>query len=604
MTYVLGYSGIHGTLDRHRQRYPDADARLSRLVQGLDSAAALLCDGEVIAAAAEERFTGEKGTGDFPVHAIRYCLDAAGVSAGDLGLAAHCFHYQLDPAHAALDPDAAAQHRMLYHPERQVELWQRFAGAVPRLGLEAVLHHEAHARSAFDLSGFDRAVVIVSDGMGETESLTLYDAEGDELRPLVTVPASHSIGVLYSLVTYYLGFQPAMDEYKVMGLASFGEPSRYRGELADLVRLRADGGYLIPLLIEERDRRGQNLHARARARLVELFGAPRPPNGELSQRHMDLAAALQERLNQAMLHVAREARQATGATKLCLAGGVALNCTTNGQLVDSGLFDDVFVQPAAGDDGAAIGAALAASRRIGLAPPRRRMTMPYWGPAYQDAELVAAAAANGGFTVLEFSDDAALARQVAHDLTADQIVAWFQGGMEFGPRALGNRSILADPRDARTRERVNRRIKQREDFRPFAPAVKAEAAGKYFHVSAGLEHIYAHMVVLSRTKEEYVSDLAAITHVDGTARLQTVTRSDNERFWLLLDAMEDLTGYPVVLNTSFNVRGQPIARTPDDAFATALRAGLDALVVGRTYVRPKAPHHRDSQGSTTGSAEV
>ncbi|HWO68551.1 MAG TPA: carbamoyltransferase C-terminal domain-containing protein [Umezawaea sp.] len=584
MSYVLGYSGLHGSLGHLRDRYPDADRRLLHLVQGLDSAAALVRDGRVVAAAAEERFTGEKGTGDFPVQAIEYCLRTAGITAEDLDVVAHSFHYALDPDVAELDEDAAAQFASLYRPERQQELWRGFVGPMPRRDFVAVPHHLAHAHSVVDLSGFADAVVIVSDGMGETESMTVLHADADGLRPIRTVPASHSLGVLYSLVTHHLGFLPAMDEYKVMGLASFGDPDRFADVFADLVRPAPDGGYVIPLLTGEVDRRGQDLHEGARAGLVELFGPARLPDEEMTQRHKDIAAGLQRRLEQLVLRTAEWARSATGEARLCLAGGVALNCTANGRIVDSGLYEEVFVQPAAGDDGAALGAALAVSSRDGN--PRVRMTMPYWGDAYRDETLREVAASVEGFVVEEFADDRALAVRVAGELADGKILAWFQGGMEFGPRALGNRSILADPRSAATRDLVNRRIKKREDFRPFAPAAKAESAAKFFEVKPGAEHQYAHMVVLTRTRPEHVAGLGAVTHVDGTTRVQTVRREHNVRFWELLDALEERIGVPVVLNTSFNVQGQPIVRTPQEAVATVRDARLDGLVLGRTYLRP------------------
>ncbi|MEU5695229.1 carbamoyltransferase C-terminal domain-containing protein [Actinosynnema sp. NPDC020468] len=581
MSYVLGYSGLHGSLRQLRDRYPDADPRLLHLTQGLDSAAALVRDGRVVAAAAEERFTGEKGTGDFPVRAVEYCLRTAGITAADLDVVAHSFHYALDPDTAELDEDAAGQFAALYRPERQHELWRAFVGPTPDR-FTAVPHHRAHAHSAVDLSGFESAVVIVSDGMGEADSMTVLRADATGLHPIRTVSASHSLGVLYSLVTHHLGFLPAMDEYKVMGLASFGDPDRFGAVFADLVRPAPDGGHVIPLLTREVDRRGQDLHEGALAGLVELFGPARRPGEEVTQRHKDIAAGLQRRVEELVLRTAAWARSATGEARLCLAGGVALNCTANGRIVDSGLYDEVFVQPAAGDDGAALGAALAVSAEH----PRVRMTMPYWGDAYPDDTLLEVAAAAEGFLVEEFADDRALAARVAGELADGRILAWFQGGMEFGPRALGNRSILADPRSAATRDQVNRRIKKREDFRPFAPAAKAESAAKFFEIKPGAEDQYAHMVVLTRTRPEHAAGLGAVTHVNGTARVQTVRREHNLRFWELLDALEERIGVPVVLNTSFNVQGQPIVRTPREAVATVLHAGLDGLVLGRAYLRP------------------
>lgn len=587
MGYVLGYSGIDGSLARHAERHPGLDARRSHLVQGLDSAAALVRDGVVVAAAAEERFTLVKGTGEFPVNAIRHCLRQAGIGVADLDAVAHSFAYRIDQEIAELDPEAAAQ--VAFHgPERQSELWNAHFDQLPGGAVVAVPHHTAHARSAVELSGFPDALVLVSDGMGEHESMTIFHAAGGELTPLRTVAADHSLGVLYSLLTYHLGFLPCMDEYKVMGLASFGDPAVHRAAFADLVRLDDRGGYTIPVLTGETDRAGAETHEAALATLVRMFGAARQSRDPLLQAHRDLAAALQERVEQAVLHSVRWAVASTGERRLCLAGGVALNCTANGRIAASGLVDDLFVQPASGDDGAALGAALAVHRdRGGDRGPR--MAMPYWGSAYSDDDLAEAAAQADGWVAEQFDHVPDLAATVATDLASGAVIAWFQGGMEFGPRALGNRSILADPRAASTRDKVNRLIKKREDFRPFAPAAKCESSAKYFDLEPGTEHWYAHMVVLTRTRPEHAASLAAVTHVNGTARVQTVERDANPRFWALLDAMEREIGLPVVLNTSFNVQGQPIVRTPEQAIATLTTAGLDGLVLGRTYLRRAVP---------------
>jgi carbamoyltransferase len=402
----------------------------------------------------------------------------------------------------------------------------------------------------------------------------------------------HSIGILYSLMTHYLGLVPFMDEYKVMGLAPYGDPGRYYAQFAELVHLREDGTYTVPLMARDYSAAQQETHEGVFAELVGRFGPARLPGEPLTGQHADLAAALQAITEASLLHVLRAARQSTGHRRLCLAGGVALNCTANGLVARSGLFDDVFVQPAASDDGTALGAALQAEPHLtGHVSPA---DMPYWGPGFTDEELAGVAGCPEGCAVRHFGGEDAdrdLVRYVARLLADGQIVAWFQGRMEFGPRALGNRSILADPRHAGMRDRLNAVVKDRESFRPFAPAVRAEDAGRYFEIDAGAEDIYAHMLFVARTRQEYRDQLGAVTHVDGTARVQTVRRFRNERFWSLITAFGEETGMPVLLNTSFNLKGQPIIAMPDEAVRTFLRSRIDVLAIGRTVVTRQEVGH-------------
>ncbi|MEU3457524.1 carbamoyltransferase C-terminal domain-containing protein [Micromonospora sp. NPDC006766] len=577
---VLGVSGLPDGQPFKRRELPGLDERDYRIVQGLDSAAAIVTDAGVVAAAAEERFTGVKATGALPVNAIRYCLREAGLTFDDLDAVAHGFHYAPSPVHAA-NPYFRRRHDQAYAPEAMKgRLRQCFPDADWDRLFVPVRHHLAHAASAYHLSGSDRALVLVADGMGEAESMTVMIGEGPELRPLAVVPAPHSLGTLYGAVTLHLGFEFNMDEYKVMGLAPYGDAGRFRPIFDQLVRLRDDGTYLVPVLGENRGWQEFETLAGTRRKLVELFGPAREPGEPLTRAHMDVAAAAQAVVEQALLHTLRHFAATTGQRRLCYAGGVALNCTVNGVAGRSGLFDDIFVQPAAGDDGSALGAALA----VHPARPFPRMSMPYWGPSYGSAECETAIAQTTGIAVETYDDEDKLLDDVAHLLAEQKFVGWFTGRMEFGPRALGHRSILADPREAGVRDRLNAVVKQREDFRPFAPVVREEDADTYFEVGGFVER-YRHMLFVTHTRPAYREPLAAVTHVDGTARVQVLRRADNPRLWRLLGRFGELTGLPVLLNTSLNLRGQPIIRDPRTALDTFVRSRLDRLVLESAVVR-------------------
>jgi carbamoyltransferase len=580
MVLYLGYSGIHGSSRYQFSKYGDINPRLARFAQGQDSAAALVSDTTVIAAAAEERFTGEKATGDFPVNAIRYCLDEAQVKIADVDRIQHAFDYRISPAVAEADPELAQRYHTMYSALAQGELVRKHFGTSIRLPeVVGVRHHLAHAHSAFDLSGFDRAVVLVSDGMGEDVSLTIFEATAGRYQRLASVPASHSMGILYALVTCHLGFAPGMDEYKVMALAALGDPDRFSGQFSELVHFQEDGLYLIPFLAREVGRRAQDLHEAACDKLSQLFGPARGHDDDLTQQHLDLAAALQSTLNQATLWVAKQACQLSTAEDVCLAGGVALNCVANSQLAESGLFGRIFVQPAAGDDGSALGAALAGATE-GIGWRGGGIEQPYWGPGWSDEELQEVAYSEAYPGAVDILGESLLAETAADDIAAGWVIGWFQGRMEFGPRALGNRSILADPRTSETRDRVNRAIKNREAFRPLAPAVAAEEASRYFEIEAGRVDQYQHMLFVAKIRPEFRPKLSAVVHDDGTARLQAVRRQQNERFHGVLRALAKRIGMPIVLNTSLNVQGQPIVRTPHEAIATARQAGLDCVYLG------------------------
>lgn len=572
---VLGISGLDRTTALKKRMMPGLDWREQRLVQGLDSAAALVDENGVIAASAQERHDGEKGTGAFPADGIAACLRMAGVTLDDVDLVAHGFRYELSPVfeldgylrrwyHEAYSEQVQLDVLRAHYPDQD---WARKLVRVP--------HHLAHAASSYHLSGVRDALVLVTDGMGESESTTVFSGRGGRLETLRTYPIAASLGILYSVITQYLGFLPGMDEYKVMGLAPYGDPGAFPN--AELVVLRPGGGLSVPLLAHDKTPEERETHGGAIRRLEELFGPARHPDAPTTQRHMDVAAVLQRSLEQGLLHVLAAAGERS--RNLCMAGGVALNCTANGVIARSGMFDRIFVQPAAGDDGTALGAALAVLREHVPAAPQP-MGMPYWGEEFGEADIQAALAVLGaGHQVRHLPGDALL-KEVSVLIGSGAVVAWFQGRMEFGPRALGNRSILADPTVPDMRAHLNAVVKQREEFRPFAPAVLAAAAGEYFEIEPGQEDRYRHMLFVTQVREKYRDLLPSITHVDGSARVQVVDDESAPRFAALIRRFGDDHGTPVVLNTSFNLRGQPIVRTPREAVDTYARSTLDALAIG------------------------
>lgn len=585
---IIGISGVDQNIAFKSREFPGLTKRQYRINQGFDSAATLVNGAGVVAAAAEERFTREKATGDFPVRAVRYCLETGNIKIGDVDFLAHGFAYEQFRA-AFQEPEYARKlYEELYSPEVQKQhLHRHFPGVDWERKFVAVPHHLAHAASAFYPSGFEESLILVSDGMGEVHSLTVAVGQGTEIKILKQISAFHSLGILYGVFTLHLGFCMNMDEYKVMGLAPYGNPRRYFDKVMELVSLKNDGTYTIPAFASDRTQLEKETHAGILNLLAERFGPPRDPDGEMTQDHKDIAAALQAVLQTCQLHVVRHFKRETGLKNLCLAGGVALNCSVNGVLRRSRLFEHMFVQPAAGDDGCALGAALFARKQHDPGFKPRKMTVPLWGPEFEENEIRDALAerTDCGWAKADSFDE--LCRQVAERLAAGEVVAWFQGRMEFGPRALGSRSILADPRDPGMRDRINSLVKKREGFRPFAPVVTSEAARRYFDIAPGDEEGFAHMLYVTQVLPAYRQALPAVTHVDGSARVQTVSEQHNPRLWKLLKAFEQVTGLPIVLNTSFNVKGEPIVCTPREALNTFRNARLDALVMGDYLVEPK-----------------
>ncbi len=569
---VLGYSGLDGSAEFKQAAFPDLAEGERRLYQGLDSAAALLVDGRLVAAVQQERYSGVKFDHAFPVDAIDSCLRLAGLTVDDVDAVAHNFDYSTLAPLSQGDPFTARRFRQVYHPERQNELLRRhYPRLAGRLRVRPVRHHLAHAWSAAIPSGQQRALVVVLDGMGELHAISVYEWSGGRLRRLAQQDYRGSLGLLYAAATLHLGFWPNSDEYKVMALAAGGDPGRFAGLLDQAVTLGPGGTVRVPLLARNRSLRERETFAGSRQWLA-ANGCPAHDGGGLTAAHLDLAAAVQDRVQAAVLHVVDHWVRETGIRDVALAGGVALNCVAVGALARSGIVRSVYVQPAAGDEGTAIGAALS------LADPRAAMDgypeMTFLGPDVTE-RLPAADRTGWQRRLAEGTRERVVAMLLARGL----IVGWASGRLEFGPRALGHRSILADPRRRETRDRVNAMVKFREGFRPLAPMVLAERAHEYFELPpAELRH----MTVATGVRPGRAHRIPAVVHDDGTARIQVVRRSDLPEIWRVLHEFAALTSVPVLMNTSLNVKGQPTARDGSEAFRTFESSELQVVVIGDT----------------------
>lgn len=558
--------GVSGGLDRVYECRPELPSTFLH-----DGAAVLVRDGRVIAAVEEERLNRIKHSNKFPSQSIQYCLEAAGVELKDVDRIA--FYATEAYCNAMLErlfvsqPSDAMDARLLL----RTMLGQEFGTEVDPSRISFVSHHQAHAVSAFAMSGFEQSLVLAIDGGGDFLSGLVAIGAGTEVNLLQSFPESNSLGLFYLETIRYLGYS-LFDEYKVMGLAPYGDPAPYRNLFEQFYDLSEDGCYRLYL-----DRIGPAL---VRNIQVRQKGMP------FTQQHRDVSASLQEALERIVFHILKHYREATGMNRLCLAGGVAHNCTVNGKLLYSGLFDDIFVQPAAHDAGCALGAALMASHEGGRPAPRERLQDVFWGPDLGTEHAVELELnAWAGHLDIERSDD--VSGRAADWMASGAVIGWVQGRSEFGPRALGNRSILADPRPAANKDRINAMVKKREGYRPFAPSVLAEDAPEYFDLPAS-ETEFPFMNFVVRVRDSKRDSLGAITHVDGTARLQTVSRTSNPTYWSLIDEFKKRTGIPVLLNTSFNNNAEPIVDSVADAVATFLTTELDALVVGPFLVKKRA----------------
>ena len=576
-----------------------------------DSAAALLKDGEIVAAAQEERFSRKKHDARFPVNALNYCLAEAGISLAEVDRVAFYdkpflkFERLLE-TYLAFAPRGFKSFRMAIPLWLREKLFQKdlLAKELKKLApevnwLDRLLfseHHLSHAASAFFPSPFDEALVLTMDGVGEWATTSAAIGRGNGLEIFKEIHFPHSLGLLYSAFTYYLGFKVNSGEYKVMGLAPYGEPKYMQTILDHLIDLKPDGSYRLDQSYFDYST-GLTM---TNARFSALFGAPpRQPDDPLTQREMDLAASVQAVTEEAVLRMTRALREETGIENLCLAGGVALNCVANGKVLRDGAFKRVWVQPAAGDAGGALGAALAV-HHLTLDQPRPastgsdRMRGAYLGPVFEQADIEARLTAAGArFKLLA---DTELIETAAGLLASENVVGWFQGRMEFGPRALGGRSILGDPRAPQMQSVLNLKIKYRESFRPFAPSVLREHVADWFELDEDSPYM---LMVADVAKSRRIgataqeaglfgieklkvprSTIPAVTHVDYSARIQTVHASTNPRYHALISSFHAKTGCPVLINTSFNVRGEPIVCTPEDAYRCLMGTEMDALVIG------------------------
>lgn len=582
---ILGISGFENSISFKKKYWPELNEREYRISQGHDSSAALIIDGEIIAAAAEERFNRKKHCGDFPVNAIQYCLAEAGITLNEIDELAHGFDYAPYQKLYSLDPISAEAYKSVYSREALLTLINRDLSDFPASKVRHVPHHLAHAASAYFTSGWDECLTVVIDGMGEVHSATIYHAHNGQLHQVYQLPASDSIGILYSLVTLHLGFDFNSDEYKIMGLAPYGDAEKFRSFFDEVVELREGGAIRIPILRLNRTRDERENHLATRRYLDQFLIHERKPDDEVTQLHQDVAASLQACLDRTMLHLCKYWGEKLGLRKLAMAGGVALNCTANGKLLRSGCFDEIYIQPAAGDDGTSLGAALYRSAQAHEVI-NRRSPIPFFGPSHSNSEIESALHQyESRVEILRFDCLAETCDEAARLIADGKVIAWYRGRMEYGPRALGHRSILADPGHPEMRDRINAMVKMREAFRPFAPAVSIEQVDQWFDVPPMTELPY--MIVIVDVKKEHRSALPAITHVDGSARVQTVSAKDNSEFHSLLQAVGKTTGREMVLNTSFNVKGQPIVNTPQEAIDTFLGTGIEYLFIENVLIKRK-----------------
>ena len=575
--YILGINAYHG-----------------------DAAAAIVCDGKLIAAAEEERFNRFKHSAGFPEHAIRYCLEAAGIGPEEL-----------DHVGISRDPSAHLHKKILFAATRVAsggvfnQIKDRIGNAakvrdlkdelarvfgvskkVLRARFHNVEHHRAHLASCFFVSPFERAALLSIDGFGDFISTMWALGEGNSIDVLGQVEYPHSTGIVYTATTQFIGFPHYGDEGKVMGLAPYGRP-RFIDEFRDIIRTEENGQFRLNLDYFRHHAEGVEMTWDEGSPVIgrvfsdeyaHLFGPPRAAGAPLSDRERDIAASLQLRLEEVGFHVLNHLHEQTGATDLGLAGGVAYNSVMNGKILLHTPFKRLFIQPAAGDSGTALGVCFQIHNAILKGERAEVMTGAYTGPEFND-EAIQKALLAGNLRFETYSDQA-LTKRAAHDIAAGLVVGWFQGRMEFGPRALGNRSIVADPRRAEMKDILNDRIKKREPFRPFAPSILEERVGDYFEQT----HPAPTMLMVYQIREERRSEIPAVTHVDGSGRLQTVSRDVNARYYQLISDFAALTGVPIVLNTSFN-ENEPVVCTPQQAIDCFQKTKMDVLYLGNHAVR-------------------
>lgn len=578
-----------------------------------DAAAAILNDGQLIAAAEEERFTRRKHDYNFPEKAIDFCLRRAQITNQELDSVVF-FEKPFLKLERILTTTASTYPSSCEVFQKAMSTWLtdklwikgKLANYL-KLDPKKIIfceHHLSHAASSFFCSPFSDAAILTVDGVGEWATATFGEGHGTDLKLLGEIRFPHSLGLLYSAFTALLGFEVNEGEYKVMGMAPFGRPE-YKDKVERLIRLGSDGSFHLDMRYFCFDRSSTDTY---NEKFVELMGEARAPESpffteesgypayfgprpadfkrqaESNQHYANIAASIQSVTEDVLLHMARHLQQRTGLKRLCLAGGVALNSVANGRILREAGFDEIFVQPAAGDGGGALGAALWAHHVVSGRPRKFEMAHAYWGDEHSNGSIVDYL--NSQSVKHEcFDDEDALCRKAVAALEAGSVVGWMQGRFEWGPRALGNRSILADPRRPEMKEIVNTKIKFREPFRPFAPSVLLDKAADFFDARIANQLPARFMAMVADVRPEAKAKIPAVTHVDGTARLQTVLPETNPRYARLLSEFGQATGVPIVLNTSFNLRGEPIVNTPAETLSSFARSGMDMVVMGNTIVQ-------------------
>lgn len=559
-----------------------------------DSGAALVRDGQLIAAAEEERFTRKKHDHDFPARAVDYCLQAAGVTIDQVD---HVGFYEkpLVKFDRILETILASWPGTYRQWLTAIPLWLghrlRIGGEIQKkLGMDKDIlycqHHLSHAASAFLVSPFEQAAIITADGVGEWSTTAWGVGRGTQIELAKELRFPHSVGLLFSAITAYLGFRVNDAEWKVMGLAPYGQP-KYVDKFREVVDIKDDGSIRLNMTYFAHDRSTERTISE---KWESLFGQPQNgPEAPLTDFHRDIARSGQAVIEEIMVKMAAHVHRETGMDNLCMAGGVALNCVANWRILQETGFKNIFIQPAAGDSGGALGTAFYIANTVLGAPRKFRMHHALWGPEFSRDEIkVVLDSVEALYEIAKNEDE--LLDSTARMIADGKVVAWFQGRMEFGPRALGARSLLADARDNNMKDTINAKVKFREAFRPFAPAVLREHAHEYFDMPRDMDMPF--MLLVPKVRPEKREAIPAVTHEDGTGRVQTVTEEHNGRYYRLIRAFHRLTGVPVVINTSFNVRGEPIVCTPRDAYHTFVNTGIDALVMG-DFILTKKPSRVD-----------